>query len=121
MRGDHARPLVEAFRAHQPDQIKVPAVVAAELYLGALKCSSVRTAQKAVEAFLEPYEIVPFDLQAAEVYADTRHVLEKAGNLIGPNDLIIASTVVSRRGILVTHNLKEFSRVPGLKAQDWTR
>jgi len=118
LRGEHPK-LVNEFKARKPGMIKVPAIVSAELLLGARKSSSPATAMKAVAAFLAPFEIVPFDEHSAEVYAAIRQELEAKGVLIGPNDLIIAATTASRRGTLVTHNTREFKRVPGLKVQDW--
>ncbi len=59
------------------------------------------------------------DADAAVHYAQVRAVTEHAGTLVGPNDLIIAATVLARRGILVTHNLREFRRVPGLRVESW--
>ena len=118
LRGDHPG-LADAFRALKPERIKVPSIVVAELFLGAYKSSSPLTAQRAVDAFLEPFEVIPFDRHSAEAYAQVRSGLEEKGNIIGPNDLIIAATTLAHRGILVTHNKKEFSRVPGLQVQDW--
>jgi tRNA(fMet)-specific endonuclease VapC len=112
--------LADAFRSSKPERIKVPSMVAAELFLGAERSNSPLTSQKSVDSFLEPFEIVPFDAHAAEVYAQVRFTLGKKGEIIGPNDLVIASTVLSHRGTLVTHNVKEFSRVAGLILQDWT-
>ncbi|MFH0753878.1 MAG: type II toxin-antitoxin system VapC family toxin [Candidatus Omnitrophota bacterium] len=99
--------------------VKLPAVVYAELSFGALKADT-PSAQKAVEFFVSPFEIVPFDHNAAEIYGELRMGLEKKGKLIGSNDLMIAATAISRRAILITHNTKEFSRIQGLKLQDWT-
>jgi len=62
---------------------------------------------------------LPFDDAAALVYGEIRSTLEKAGTPIGPNDLMIASIARTHGVILVTHNLKEFSRVPGLELEDW--
>jgi tRNA(fMet)-specific endonuclease VapC len=56
-----------------------------------------------------------------EHYADIRHALEKAGTPINPNDLIIAATARAAGVTLVTANVSEFSRVPGLKWEDWTK
>ncbi|MBF0532671.1 MAG: type II toxin-antitoxin system VapC family toxin [Candidatus Omnitrophica bacterium] len=111
--------LADVFRAQRPDQIKIPAIVAAELFLGGHKSRDPAKTQKAIAAFLEPFEIIPFDLSAAETYAQIRENLETQGNIIGPNDLLIAATALSRKGTLITRNLKEFSRVPLLKIQDW--
>ena len=103
-----------------PDHIKIPSVVKSELLLGALKSTRPKETFHLVERFLGPYEIISFDGQAAVAYARIRHELETMGKSIGPNDLIIAATVVANQGTLVTHNSKEFNRVPGLLTEDWT-
>ncbi|MBF0387818.1 MAG: type II toxin-antitoxin system VapC family toxin [Candidatus Omnitrophica bacterium] len=112
--------LNRAFRECNPARIKVSAVVLAELLLGVQRSRHELTARKAVTAFLEPFEVVPFDRAAAEAYAHIREDLESKGQVIGPNDLMIAAICVARRATLVTHNTGEFGRVPGLKLQDWT-
>lgn len=103
-----------------PDHIKIPSIVHAELLLGILKSDNPKKNAHLVEKFLEPYEIVPFNAPAAIAYAKIRYELEKDGKGIGPNDLIIAATVVANQGTLVTHNVDEFARVPGLLIEDWT-
>ena len=114
-------PSIEGYmRDLAANKIKVPALVKAELLLGAEKSSIKKKVIQAVEHFLEPFEIVPFDDACCEHYAKARASLEKKGLLIGPNDLIIASSVLSHQGCLVTHNTKEFSRVKGLIVEDWT-
>jgi tRNA(fMet)-specific endonuclease VapC len=104
---------------HSPADIKIPAIVKAELLLGALK--SIRPDDNLVKVlrFLEPFEIVAFDDGATQAYAETRARLEVAGTPIGPNDLIIAAIVLNHDGILITNNQKEFRRVPGLKTENW--
>ena len=62
---------------------------------------------------------LPFDDHAAEKYGEMRAFLESMGTPIGPNDLMIAAIALARRLTLVTHNTKEFSRVPGLALEDW--
>ncbi len=64
--------------------------------------------------FLEPFEIAPFEDRMGYVYAEIRSVIEKKGTIIGPNDLLIASIVKFHNGILVSNNVREFKRVPGL-------
>jgi len=68
---------------------------------------------------LNSFIIVPFDSSAAERYAQIRQNLEKRGRVIGPDDLLIAATVLTCGGVLVTHNTSEFSRVEGLRLEDW--
>ena len=103
-----------------PNHIKIPSIVQAELLLGALKSDNPKKNAHLVEKFLEPYEIVSFNTQAAISYAKIRYELEKDGKVIGPNDLIIAASVVANQGTLITHNINEFFRVPGLLVEDWT-
>lgn len=62
---------------------------------------------------------LPFDDEAAELYGENRHHLALLGTPIGPNDMMIASIALANHLILVTHNTREFSRVPGLKLEDW--
>jgi len=92
----------------------------AELLYGALKSSQATHLRQRINELLSPYSHLPFGGEAAEHYADIRMRLEKAGKPISPNDLIIAATARAAGATLVTANLREFSRVPGLKCRDWT-
>ncbi len=111
--------VAERFRQHVPEDIAVPAMVRAELLLGVLKSQNPGRTGELVDAFLAPFELLPFDRAATGHYADIRHQLETIGKPIGPNDLVIAATARSRNLTLVTHNRREFTRVPGLAIEDW--
>jgi len=74
-----------------------------------------------LERFLAPFVSLPFDDRCAERYAALRADLAGRGQLIGPNDMLIAATALAHDLILVTHNTREFSRVVGLKIEDWGR
>ncbi len=113
-------PVRNHLQANRPEDVVVPAIVKAELLLGAAKSTSPRKAAKAVTQLLLPLTVVPFCEEAAVAYAKLRCKLETRGTLIGPNDLIIAATVLAHGGTLVTHNTREFKRVAGLKLVDWT-
>jgi tRNA(fMet)-specific endonuclease VapC len=63
--------------------------------------------------------VLPFDAPADQHYADIRAALEAAGTPIGNHDLFIAAHARSQALTLVTHNLREFQRVPGLQVDDW--
>jgi tRNA(fMet)-specific endonuclease VapC len=72
-----------------------------------------------VEQFLTPLAIYDFDAKAAQIYGNIRSTLEAKGTLIGPLDTLIAAHALSLGVTLVTNNLGEFSRVPGLKLANW--
>ena len=103
-----------------PYQIKISSIVKAELLLGAYKSRYKQNNLEKVEAFLEPFEIVPFDDQASYVYAEIRSKTEISGRNVGPNDLLIASVTLFYDGTLITNNVKEFKNIDGLKIEDWS-
>ena len=69
--------------------------------------------------FLSGITILPFGPEAAQAYGEIRHTLQSQGQLIGANDLLIAAHAKTAGLILVTHNTREFSRIEGLKIEDW--
>lgn len=107
------------FRQSDPRLFAVPSVVAAELYTGALKSMNPTKNRLVVSDFLLPFAILPFDERSALHYADIRSQLEKKGTKIGPNDLMIAAISQANSAVLVTNNVKEFKRVPGLSVESW--
>ena len=111
----HASSPVEAGLRRTPAQeVAVCSVVWAELLHGA---RDERVAR--IERTLGPFRSLPFDDAAARRYAEIRDTLETRGQVIGPNDLLIAAIALTHGLTLVTNN-REFSRVPGLNIEDWT-
>ena len=104
-----------------PNKIKIPSIVKAELMLGAYKSKKRKENSEKVEKFLEPFEIAAFTDQITYYYAEIRNETEKKGEIVGPNDLIIASIVKFHEGILVTNNVDEFKRIKGLKIDNWVK
>lgn len=104
-----------------PNLIKISSVVKAELLLGAYKSQYKQSNLEKVEAFLEPFEIVPFDDQASYVYAEIRSKTEASGRNVGPNDLLIASVAMAYSGILITNNVQEFRNIEGIEIEDWSQ
>jgi tRNA(fMet)-specific endonuclease VapC len=100
-------------------EIRLCSVVKSELFLGALRSANPTANRSKVDAFLGPYLSLPFDDAAADVHAQVRHHLETLGAIIGPYDLQIAAIALVHGCTLVTHNTKEFNRVPGLLLEDW--
>ena len=118
---DSAPHLSRTLEQTSTQEIRIPSMVAAELLYGAEKSAKRQNILRIFKAFLSLYEIAHFDEKAAELYASVRAELERKGQKIGGNDLIIAATVMANGGILVTHNTDEFSRINNLVLIDWTK
>ena len=93
------------------NEICISIIVAAELRFGAAKRNSARLSNQ-VETILAAMLVVPFDVPTDREYAKLRQLLESSGNSIGPNDLLIAAQARANGQILVTNNVREFTRVP---------
>jgi tRNA(fMet)-specific endonuclease VapC len=104
--------------ATDPDQVRIPAVAAAELLFGARR-GGVAQALEATRGFIDGIGTMPFGASAAESYGAARQALAAAGTPIGPNDLLIAATALSLGATLATANTGEFARVPGLAVENW--
>jgi tRNA(fMet)-specific endonuclease VapC len=111
--------VVERLRKHTPDDLAITIITVAELWFGASKSARPADTRREMDAFLEPLELLPFDREAAEAYARSRLALERTGRPIGERDLLIASIALARGLAVVTHNVSEFGRVPGLRIEDW--
>lgn len=112
----HVRQIIETM---QPSDLAVPAVVAYELEVGTLRSRSPVARRRELNRLLSFLPVLPFDQRAANRAARVRFELEEAGAKIGPLDMLIAGTVLAHGATLVTHNTREFSRVPGLPLEDW--
>lgn len=100
-------------------EITVCSVVWAELLYGARKYERRQDRVARVERTLGPFHSLPFDDDAARHYAEIRDDLETRGEVIGPNDLLIAA-IARSHGLTLVSNNREFDRVDGLKVEDWT-
>ena len=105
--------------AASPKDIGIPAVVLFELEYGIARSTSPKKRMKQLEELFSLVEVLPFGNEEAKTSATIRASLDKKGTPIGPYDVLIAGTALSKQGILVTSNTKEFSRVPRLKIIDW--
>ena len=110
--------VLERFRQYRMGDIGLCSVVAAELAFGVAKSDSARNRQ-ALEMFLAPLIILPFDTAAVWVYGDLRADLERRGTRIGSLDTMIAAHALSQQALLITNNIREFSKVPGLQLDNW--
>jgi tRNA(fMet)-specific endonuclease VapC len=101
-------------------QVCTSVIVAAELRYGAAKKGSQRLAAQ-LEAVLEALDVLPFETPADEAYGLIRAGLERVGQTIGANDLLIAAHAIALGCALVTDNEGEFGRVDGLRCENWLR
>jgi tRNA(fMet)-specific endonuclease VapC len=113
--------IIDNFRKHKPGDVKIPAIVKAELLYGYEKSLKIKEYKNKLDSFLFNFEIISFDDNATNYYSIIRAKLEKKSKLIGPNDIIIAATVLANKGILITNNVKKFKNVEGLKIINWVK
>jgi len=111
--------LAERLRFVPRTQVRLSSVVKAELIYGARKSGRIADNLRVLEEFFGTVASLPFDDRCAEEYGLIRAELERAGTPIGPNDVLIAATARAHGAVLVTHNVREFSRVAGLRIEDW--
>jgi tRNA(fMet)-specific endonuclease VapC len=98
----------------------VSVITKSELLYGVEVSPRPRQDEVALTAFLNYVEVLDFTDQASQHYAQIRAHLKKLGTMIGGNDLFIAAHARSLRVTLITHNTREFGRVPKLATEDWT-
>ena len=107
------------FLATPPQEIGIPAIVLYEIESGIRKSLQPQKRRQGLSTLMQLVKVLPFDGAAAEAAADIRLHLEKSGTPIGPLDVLIAGTAVANGAILVTHNTREFVRIPHLRMADW--
>ena len=111
--------VLRRLRASSPDDFRIPSVAVAELAYGAERSADPARATVIWRAFVEPFEVVPFDRAAAEVHGRLRFALRTQP--IGERDLLIAATAAAHGLAVATGNVREFTRVPGLVVEAWGR
>ena len=111
--------VLERLLSHEPSEISISSIAMAELEFGIFHSSKPEQNRIALMMFLSGITILPFDSKAALEYGEIRHVLQSQGQLIGGNDMLIASHARSLGLTLVTHNTHEFARIAGLELEDW--
>lgn len=98
--------------------VGISSITGAELAYGVAKGGSEQN-QRALERFLAPLEVARFDEAALWKYGQLRARLERQGEVIGPLDMLIAAHALALGSTLVTNNMREFDRVPGLVLENW--
>ncbi|MBI4535492.1 MAG: type II toxin-antitoxin system VapC family toxin [Ignavibacteriae bacterium] len=112
--------VLENLEAHSLSEIGISMITVAELEYGVEKSQQKGKNRQALERFLLPLELVEFNRAASQHYGEVRAELQRMGQPIGLMDMLIAAHARSLGVTLVSNNLWEFSRVRGLKVEDWT-
>ena len=118
LNGNHGE-IEQNFRSGSPSEIAICSIVKAEMLFGARNSKRIDVNLQRLQLFFAPLQSLPFDDDCADEYSLIRADLTAQGKLIGPNDMLIASVARTHHAILVTHNTKEFSRIAGLRLEDW--
>ncbi len=118
LRGKNQQAL-RMLRSSDAGVFKIPSIVRAELLLGVEKSSDPGKNRLKVELLLLPFETLAFDDRCALHYARLRAYLEERGMGIGANDYIIAACAMAYGATVVTNNVSEFQRIPGLSVEQW--
>ena len=113
--------LLRRLNEHAVGDVGISSITLAELEFGVAKSIQQEKNRIALEEFVIPLEVAPFDAAAAQRYGLVRASLEQRGKPIGSLDTLIASHALSLSVTLVTNNTKEFRRVTGLKLEDWLK
>ncbi|MEA3498173.1 MAG: type II toxin-antitoxin system VapC family toxin [Campylobacterota bacterium] len=111
--------VIEKFKEYDVGDISLSSITVSELYYGAYKSQYIEKNLLALEHFLQPFNIIEYDLKASIEYGQIRASLEKQGNIIGGLDMQIAAHARSLDMTLITNNTKEFIKVDNLIIGNW--
>ena len=111
--------VLRKLRIHDPSEVCISSVTYAELIHGVEKSAAVEKNRLALSMLMATIEILDFDVSAADCYGKIRAALEKKGTPIGPLDMMIAGHAVSLGYVIVTNNVREFTRVDNLRIENW--
>ena len=115
----HPPQVITQFEAVATEPIGISVITLAELEHGVIKSQAQIRNRGALDAFLLNVEVIDWGQKAAKVYGEICTALERQGMIIGQMDLMIAAHCLSLDRVLVTNNVREFERVPGLKVENW--
>jgi len=108
------------FAKHEKDEFCISAITYAELIFG-LKKNYSKKLDLWLNEVLDRFKVIPFDLASSIIYGDIRTTLEKSGNPLDNMDMLIAASALAAKATLVSNNVKHFSRIKGLKIEDWSK
>ena len=111
--------VIKKFKKHNPGEIGISSITVSELQYGTAKSARPEANQVRLDAFLAPFELLPYDVEAVQAYGSLMANLEKKGQVIGPLDMLIAAQALSGNFTLISNNVREFKRIPGLRVENW--
>jgi len=118
MRGEQS--ILDRLEKERPDNLSISTITLAEILFGIEKSPHRKKERNnKIDRICSQLEIYPFDIAASRQYAVIRAYLEKNGIPISERDLQIASIGLAKEFKIITHNTKEFDRIPGLSIEDW--
>ena len=117
----HPSTVIATLQRHAPADLGLSSIVVAELRYGAERSARPSANHSRIDVLAAEIPAVDFDGAAAAAYGRLRGRLEKAGEVIGANDMLIAAQALSRKLVLVTDNESEFRRIKGLRVENWRR
>jgi len=115
------RVVLSCLQKHTIGELLLSSVVWAEIEFGISKSTRQEHNRQVFDSIAQHLKMVAFSPRAARRYGELRTVLEREGTLIGANDMLIAAEALAQDATLVTDNLREFSRVKGLRLENWLR
>jgi len=118
MKGEPAS-VRERLAALAQERVCLSSVVISELWFGVHNSRQVERNARALDCFLAPFEELTYGRETNRIYGQTRAALKQAGTPIGALDTLIAAHALAEDAVLVTNNIREFSRVEGLRVEDW--
>jgi tRNA(fMet)-specific endonuclease VapC len=116
---EHPESVRQRFQTLAMEQLCISVVTYAELIYGVARSSSKRVNRPIIEDFVRHLDVMDWDTEAADQYGVIRAELEAAGTPIGAMDMMIAAHAKSIKAVLVTNNEKHFTKVKGLKVDNW--
>ena len=105
---------------HEKDEFCISAITYAELMFG-LKRNYSKQLDFWLKEVLKRFRVVSFDNTSSVIYREIRTELEKTGNPLDNMDMLIAASALAVKAVLVSHNIKHFSKIKGLKVEDWSK
>jgi tRNA(fMet)-specific endonuclease VapC len=111
--------VLRRYQTEYDDECCISTITLSELEFGVEKSLHKERNRLALDVFMVPLEVMPYDAYAAQQYGIVRSYLTSRGQPIGPLDLLIAAHARSLGVSLITNNIREFRKVPGLKVATW--